>query len=65
MDLRHLCYVAAAAQNGSFSAAGHELNFRQPIISKRIPGLEDELFDRATAGARLTPTERSWFCCYG
>lgn len=60
MDLRHLRYVVAAARNGSFSAAGHELNVRQPIISKRIRELEDELgvflFDRATSGARLTPT---------
>jgi DNA-binding transcriptional LysR family regulator len=60
MDLRHLRYVVAAARNGNFSAAGHELNVRQPIISKRIRELEDELgvllFDRATSGARLTPT---------
>ncbi|WP_234837439.1 LysR family transcriptional regulator [Sinorhizobium meliloti] len=60
MDLRHLRYVVAAARNGSFSAAGHELNVGQPIISKRIRELEDELgvflFDRATSGARLTPT---------
>ncbi|RVG22101.1 LysR family transcriptional regulator [Sinorhizobium meliloti] len=60
MDLRHLRYAVAAARNGSFSAAGHELNVRQPIISKRIRELEDELgvflFDRATSGARLTPT---------
>lgn len=60
MDLRHLRYVVAATRNGSFSAAGHELNVRQPIISKRIRELEDELgvflFDRATSGARLTPT---------
>ncbi|MBX4952726.1 LysR family transcriptional regulator [Rhizobium binae] len=59
MDLRHLRYVVAAARNKSFSAAGHELNVRQPIISKRIRELEDELgvflFDRSTAGARLTP----------
>ncbi|ASY73852.1 helix-turn-helix domain-containing protein [Sinorhizobium fredii] len=60
MDLRHLRYVVAAARNGSFSAAGHELNVRQAIISKRIRELEDELgiflFDRATSGARLPPT---------
>ncbi|MCA2411274.1 LysR substrate-binding domain-containing protein [Rhizobium leguminosarum] len=59
MELRHLRYVVAAARNGSFSAAGHELNVQQPIVSKRIRELEDELgiplFDRSTAGARLTP----------
>ncbi|KAA3517786.1 LysR family transcriptional regulator [Agrobacterium vitis] len=59
MELRHLRYVVATARNGSFSAAGNELNVHQPIISKRIRELEDELgvplFDRSTAGARLTP----------
>lgn len=60
MDVRHLQYIIASARNGSFTAAGHELNVRQPIVSKRIKELEDELgvflFDRSTAGARLTPT---------
>ncbi|WP_454618596.1 LysR substrate-binding domain-containing protein [Bradyrhizobium cenepequi] len=61
MELRHLRYILASARNGSFSAAGYELNVRQPIVSKRIKELEDELggvvlFDRSTGGARLTPT---------
>ncbi len=60
MDLRHLRYIVASARNGSFSAAGLELNVRQPIVSKRIKEVEEELggvalFDRSTAGARLTP----------
>lgn len=59
MDLRHLLYVIASARSGSFSAAAHEFNVRQPIISKRIKEVEDELnvklFVRSTAGARLTP----------
>lgn len=59
MDLRHLHYIVASARNGSFSAAAHELNVRQPIVSKRIKHLEDELgvilFNRSTSGARLTP----------
>ncbi|ARS71053.1 LysR family transcriptional regulator [Sinorhizobium meliloti] len=58
MELRHLRYVLATARNGSFSAASHELNVQQPIVSKRVRELEDELgvllFDRSTAGARLT-----------
>lgn len=59
MELRHLKYIVASARNGSFSAAAHELNVRQPIVSKRIKELEQELgnvslFDRSTAGARLT-----------
>jgi DNA-binding transcriptional LysR family regulator len=59
LELRHLRYVVATARNGSFSAAGHELNVQQPIVSRSIRELEDELgvplFDRSTAGARLTP----------
>lgn len=59
VDLRHLHYIVASARNGSFSAAAHELNVRQPIVSKRIKHLEDELgvilFNRSTSGARLTP----------
>jgi hypothetical protein len=51
LELRHLRYIVASARNGSFSAAAHELNVRQPIISKRIKELEEELsgvalFDR-------------------
>jgi len=60
LDLRHLQYIVASARNGSFSAAAHELNVRQPIISKRIKEVEDELgihlFDRTSTGARLTPS---------
>lgn len=59
MELRHLKYVVAVARNGSFSAASQELCVQQPMVSRRIRGLEEEigaiLFDRSTAGARLTP----------
>ncbi|WLD96303.1 LysR family transcriptional regulator [Agrobacterium leguminum] len=59
MELRHLHYIVASARNGSFSAAANELNVRQPIVSKRIREIEDELgiplFDRSSSGARLTP----------
>lgn len=59
MELRHLRYIVASARNGSFSAAANELNVRQPIVSKRIKEVEDELgiplFDRSSSGARLTP----------
>ena len=59
MDLRHLRYAVATARNGSFSAAALELNVQQPIVSRRIRELEEELgialFERSTAGAKLTP----------
>lgn len=52
-------YIVASARYGSFSAAAHEFNVRQPIVSKRIKEAEQELgvrlFERSTAGARLTP----------
>ncbi len=58
MELRNLRYIVASARNGSFSAAAHEFNVRQPIVSKRIKEVEDELgvtlFDRSTSGVRLT-----------
>jgi len=60
VDLRHLRYIVASARDGSFSAAAQELHVRQPIVSRRIKEVEDELgvllFDRSKAGARLTPT---------
>lgn len=59
MDLRHLRYIVTGARNGSFSAAAPEFNVRQPIISKRIKEVEDELkvklLVRSTSDARLTP----------
>ncbi len=59
MELRHLHYIVVSARNGSFSAAANELNVRQPIVSKRIKEVEDELgiplFDRSSSGARVTP----------
>jgi DNA-binding transcriptional LysR family regulator len=60
VEVRHLRYIVASARNGSFSAAAQELNVQQPIVSKRIKELEQglggvALFDRSTAGARLTP----------
>lgn len=64
MELRHLKYVVAVARNGSFSAASHELAVQQPIVSRRVRELEaeigSELFERTTAGARLTPSGKEF-----
>ncbi|MDP0929691.1 LysR substrate-binding domain-containing protein [Paracoccus onubensis] len=64
MDFRHLRYVTATARNGSFSAAALELKVQQPIVSRRVRELEEELgtalFDRSTAGAKLTPVGESF-----
>ena len=59
MDLRHLRYAVATARSSSFSAAALELKVQQPIVRRRIRELEEELgvalFERSTAGAKLTP----------
>lgn len=64
MRLRHLRYIVACAGRRSFSAAARDLNIRQPIISKGIREVEDELgvclFERDGTGARLTPTGKAF-----
>ncbi len=69
MDLRHLRYVVATARNSSFSAAALELEVQQPIVSRRIRELEEELgvalFDRSTAGAKLTPVGENFVVMAG
>jgi len=58
IELRHLRYVIAAAEHGSFRRAAEALNCEQSAISRRIRDLEDEvggtLFIRSHSGVRLT-----------
>ena len=58
MELRHLRYVVAAAECGSFRRAAKTLEIQESAISRRIRDLEDEigaaLFVRHHAGVRLT-----------
>lgn len=58
IELRHLRYVIAAVEHGSFSAAAGELGVRESAISRRIRDLEDEigaaLFIRHKRGVTLT-----------
>ncbi|WP_449043467.1 LysR family transcriptional regulator [Paracoccus versutus] len=58
VELRHLRYVIAAVEHGSFSAAAGELGVRESAISRRIRDLEDEtgaaLFIRHKRGVTLT-----------
>jgi DNA-binding transcriptional LysR family regulator len=59
IDLQHLRYVIAAAQQGSFRRAAETLRLRQSTLSRRVRQLEDRLgvvlFERHSGGVRLTP----------
>lgn len=58
MELRHLRYVIAAAENGSFRRAAAVLGVQESSVSRRIRDLEDEmgvaLFNRSSSGVQLT-----------
>lgn len=58
MELRHLRYLVAIAEEQSFLQAGRRLRVAQSALSKQIQDLEREigikLFHRAARGVRLT-----------
>jgi DNA-binding transcriptional LysR family regulator len=58
VELRHLRYFVAVAENRSFRAAAERINVTQPAITRQIQDLEGmlgaRLFDRTPQGVRLT-----------
>ncbi|WP_411817218.1 LysR family transcriptional regulator [Hyphococcus sp. DH-69] len=62
MEIRHLRYFVAVANQRNFTRAAEALNIAQPPLSRQIRQLEEEvgseLFDRAARPIRLTQSGR-------
>ena len=64
MELRHLRYFVAVAEELSFTKGAHRLHVAQPALSRQIRDLEEEigvhLLNRTNKHVELTPEGRSF-----
>jgi DNA-binding transcriptional LysR family regulator len=65
LDLRKLRYFAAVAEHGHFGRAAEELFIAQPVLSRQVRALEQELgfplFVRTTRSVQLTPAGQALY----
>ncbi|HEV2618704.1 MAG TPA: LysR family transcriptional regulator [Acidobacteriaceae bacterium] len=68
LEFRHIVYIMAIADQGSFSRAADKVHVAQSALSQQISDLEDlygvRFFNRGRHGAVLTPEGQS-FCNFG